>query len=214
MSACKMIPINIIASIIISLTISAYAEDEIEDLIDIAESDGKIIAVIEGRKTITYNLKPNEMLLWSGSRGHLGVFLTDRHFFVASTKSNSWHILPLRIDETANYVPAISPFLVLLVTNDRAIAFDAMANKFIETKLPLKSEVYAVKIEKHVAVVVTSSRAFGLAVRSSGFNEIKFKINESIEAVNISASKVTITTSNRLLSFQAKRKTWNEHRLN
>jgi hypothetical protein len=38
---------------IFGITISSYAEEEIEDLIDIAESKGKIIAVIEGRKTIT-----------------------------------------------------------------------------------------------------------------------------------------------------------------
>jgi hypothetical protein len=40
-----MICLSIFAS-----TISSYAEEEIEDLIDIAESKGKIIAIIEGRR--------------------------------------------------------------------------------------------------------------------------------------------------------------------
>lgn len=213
MLGCYKILISIFSIIILSLAISAYAEDEIEDLIDIAESDGKIIAVIEGRKTITYDLKPSEKLLWSGSRGHLGAFLTDRQFFVTSTKSNSWQRLPLRIDEAESGVAVISPYLVLLVTNDRAIAFDAMATNFIEVRLPVKEEVYAAEVEKYVAVVVTTGQVYGLAVRSSGFNEIKLKVNESIDSVKISASKVTITTSDRLLSFQAKNTTWNEYRL-
>jgi hypothetical protein len=68
------------------INISSYAEEEIEDLIDIAESKGKIIAIIEGRKTITFDLRPNEKVLWSGSKGYLGAFLTDLHFFVISTR--------------------------------------------------------------------------------------------------------------------------------
>ena len=66
--------IVIICMPIFSFVISSYAGDEIEDLIDIAESNSKIIAIIEGKKKVTYNLRPNEKVLWSGSRGHLGVF--------------------------------------------------------------------------------------------------------------------------------------------
>jgi hypothetical protein len=41
---------------IFSFSIACYAEEEIEDLIYVAESKGKIIAIIEGRKTITFDL--------------------------------------------------------------------------------------------------------------------------------------------------------------
>ena len=85
--------------LIFGFTIASYAEEEIEDLIDIAESKGKIIAIIEGRKTITFDLRPNEKVLWSGSRGYLGAFLTNLHFFVISTTSNAWRTLPLRLNE-------------------------------------------------------------------------------------------------------------------
>ena len=63
--------ISVICLSIFASTISSYAEEEIEDLIDIAESKGKIIAIIEGRKAITFDLRPNEKVLWSGSRGYL-----------------------------------------------------------------------------------------------------------------------------------------------
>jgi hypothetical protein len=77
--------IGIIWLFIFGFTIYSYAEEEIEDLIDIAESKGKIIAIIEGRRTITFDLRPDEKVLWSDSRGYLGAFLTDQHFFVIST---------------------------------------------------------------------------------------------------------------------------------
>ena len=82
----KFLNILICLSILAS-TISSYAEEEIEDLIDIAKSKSKIIAIIEGRKTISFGLRPKEKVLWSGANGYLGAFLTNVRFFVISTSS-------------------------------------------------------------------------------------------------------------------------------
>ena len=51
----KCLTILICLAILVS-AISSYAEEEIEDLIDIFESDSKIIAIIEGKKTITFEV--------------------------------------------------------------------------------------------------------------------------------------------------------------
>jgi hypothetical protein len=204
-----MICLSIFAS-----TISSYAEEEIEDLIDIAESKGKIIAIIEGRKTITFDLRLNEKVLWSGSRGYLGAFLTDLHLFVISTSLNAWQALPLRLDESGKGVASLSPYIALLVTRDRAVGFDATSNRFIETQLPLQDELLAAEVERYVAVVITSSRAFGLAAESSAFTEINLRISETIEAIKLTSSKATVRTSDRLLTFEATGTKWNEHRLN
>ncbi len=69
MLRCRKFLISIMCLFIFGLTISLYAEQEIEDLIYIAESKGKIIAIIEGKKTITFDLRPNEKVLWNGSKG-------------------------------------------------------------------------------------------------------------------------------------------------
>ena len=204
---------SIICLSIFASTISSYAEEEIEDLIDIAESKGKIIAIIEGRKTITFDLRPNEKVLWSGSRGYLGAFLTDQHFFVISTSLNAWRALPLRLDESGKGVASLSPYIALLVTRYRAIGFDATSNRFIETQLPLHDELLAAEAEKYVAVVITSSRAFGLAAESSAFTEINLRVSETIEAIKLTSSKATVRTSDRLLTFEATGSTWKEHRL-
>jgi hypothetical protein len=198
-------------SILVS-AICSYAE-EIEDLIDIFESNSKIIAIIEGKKTITFDLRPKEKVLWSDSNGYLGAFLTNEHFFVISNSSDAWQALPLRLDESKKGVASLSPHIALLVTGDRAIGFDAASNRFIETQLPIHDELLTAKAEKYVAVVITSSRAFGLAAKTSAFTEISLRARETIEAIKITSSKATVRTSDRLLTFEVSGSTWNEHRL-
>jgi len=213
MLPCRKFFIGIICLSIFASSIFSYAEEEIEDLIDIAESKSKIIAIIEGRKTVTFSLRPNEKVLWSGSNGFLGAFLTDQHFFVISTSLNAWQALPLRLDESGKGVASLSPYIALLVTRDRAVGFDATSNRFIETLLPIHDELLAAEAERYVAVVITSSRAFGLAVESSAFTEIHLRVRETIEAIKLTYSKATVRTSDRLLIFEATGSTWNEHRL-
>jgi hypothetical protein len=198
--------------IIFGFTTSSYAVEEIEDLVDIAESKGKIIAIIEGKKTITFDLRRDEKVLWSGSRGNLGAFLTDQHFFVVSTSLNAWQALPLRLGESGKGVATLSPYIALLVTADRAVGFDATTNRFIETQLPLHDELLAAEVDRYVAVVITTSRAFGLAAESTAFTEIALRIGESVEDMKLTYSKVTVRTSDRLLTFEASGLPWKELR--
>ncbi len=209
----KILTILICLSILVS-AIGSYAEEEIEDLIDIFESNSKIIAIIEGKKTITFDLRLKEKVLWSDSNGYLGAFLTNERFFVISTSSDAWQALPLRLDESEKGVASLSPYIALLITGNRAIGFDAASNRFIETRLPIHDELLTAKAEKYVAVVITSIRAFGLATKTSAFTEIFLRVRETIEAIKITSSKATIRTSDRLLTFEASGSTWNEHRLN
>jgi len=213
MLRCRKFLFSIICLSIFASTISSYAGEEIEDLIDIAESKSKIIAIIEGKKTVTVDLRPKEKVLWSGSRGYLGVFLTDLHLFVISTSLNAWQALPLKLDESENAVVALSPYIALLATRDRAIGFDATTNRFTETQLPLRDELLEAKAERYVGVVITSSRAYGLATEFSAFIEISLRMNETIEKAKLTHSKVTLQTSDRLLTFEASGSTWKEHRL-
>ena len=214
MLRCRKILTILICLSIFAPTISSYAEEEIEDLIDIFESNRKIIAIIQGKKTIPVNLCKNEKVLWSDSNGYLGAFLTNQHFFVISTSLDAWQALPLRLDESEEGVTSLSPYIALLVTGDRAIGFDLSSNRFIETRLPIHDELLTAKAEKYVAVVITSSRAFGLAAETSAFTEIRLRVRETIEAIKITSSKATVRTSDRLLTFEASGSTWNEHRLN
>ena len=205
--------ISIICLSILVITTSSSAGEEIEDLIDIAESKGKIIAIIEGKQSSTYNLRPNEKVRWSGSRGELGAFLTDQNFFVISTSSNNWLALPLKPDESEKAVVSLSPYIALLATTDRAFGFDAATGRVIEIQLPIHDELHAARAERYVAVVVTSSRAFGLTAESWDFKEISFRTNERVEKIKLTYTKATVQTSDRLLTFESSDSTWKEHRL-
>ncbi|MBW1899418.1 MAG: hypothetical protein JRI61_10210 [Deltaproteobacteria bacterium] len=110
---------------ILTFTITSNADEEIEDLIYIAKSKNKIIAVIEGGNKISLGLQAKEKVLWRGSNGYLGALLTNHRFLVISTSSNAWQVLHLKTDESEKGVASLSPYIALLVTDDRAIGFDA-----------------------------------------------------------------------------------------
>lgn len=197
---------------LIASTPSSNAQEEIEDFIDIVESTGKIIAIIEGGKTIPLELGINETVLWSDSSGYLGAFLTNARFLVVSTSSDAWQVLPLRLNESENGVASLSPNIALLATGERAVGFDATSNRFIETPLPIHDDLIAAQAEKSIAVVVTSSRAFGFALEASTFADIHLRVKETIEEIKATSSKAIVRTSDRLLTFEVKGSAWKEHK--
>ncbi len=77
--------------------LSSHAEEEIEDLIDIAEGKGRIIAIVEGKQSVSIDLQSKEEVSWSDARGHLAAVLTNERFLVISESSSSWQIMPLRL---------------------------------------------------------------------------------------------------------------------
>ena len=213
MFRCRKTLIALIFFIILSYTIFSNAEEVIEDLIDIAESKSKVIAIIEGKRSISVTLRPSEKVLWSDSSGNLGAFLTDSRFFVISTTSGAWYGKRLKLDEPEKAVASLSPFMALLVTGDRAIGYSASTDKFIETRIPLYDEQIAAETGRYIAVVITSGRAYGLGVKSSSFIEVRLGIKETIKEVKVTFNKATVRTSDRLLSFVADGFSWKEHRL-
>jgi hypothetical protein len=193
--------------------IRSYAYEEVEDLIDLFESDGEIIAVIAGKRAKSLDLQVREEVRWIGSSGDLGAVLTDRRFAVISFFSPAWQSLSLKMDEAGKGAVSLSPAIAFLVTENRAVAFDSFSNRFIEARLPIYDEVLAVEVERLVAVVVTSSRAFGFSAKTSSFKEIGLRVRETVEEIKITSSKATIRTPGRLLTFDAFRSSWKEHRL-
>lgn len=208
----KYLAILTCLSVLLS-ALCSYAEEDPENLIDIFESDSKIIALIEGKKTIPLDLHARENVRWSGSDGYLGAFLTNNRFSVISTSSNTWKTLSLRTDESEKGVVYLSPYIALLITENSAIAFNTKANQFVEVQFPIHDKLLATKVGKHVAVVITSSRAFGFAAGTSTFTKIDLRIRETLKITKITSSKATIRTSDRLLTFKASNSTWSEHRL-
>ena len=207
----KMMMVVICLFILVPI-LSANAEEEIDDLIDIFEANGKGIAVIKGERTVSIDLRTRETTRWKNAAGHMAALLTNERFLVISTSSGAWRALPLRLEESRTGTVYLSPFIALLVTKNRAVVFHARSNKFIETQFPIYDELISAKAEKYVAVVIISSRALGLSAKSTVFSEILFRDRETIEEISITSRKATIRTSDRLLNFGAKSSGWSEHR--
>lgn len=203
----KIYRIMIFLSILL-FAICSHGDEEIEDLIDIFESNDKIVGIIDGRKTESLDLRGYEEVMWKGSDGHLGAFLTNKRFFVLSSSSNAWHVLDLRSDESEQATAFISPYIALLVTGDRAIAFDATSGRFVQVNLPIHDTLIDAGASNHVAVVITSGRAFGLAAGRSAFSETDIRIREIVDGMKITSSKAIVRTSDRLLIFSAKGAGW------
>jgi hypothetical protein len=63
--------INLIAVILLAVIgwpLPVVSGEEIEDLIYIAQSDNKIIAIIEGHKPVSFDLRLQEKVLWREDR--------------------------------------------------------------------------------------------------------------------------------------------------
>src|SRR6056300_1038011 len=80
--------------------IPLYAENEIEDSIDIFQSKNSVIALVEGNKTVPFELRPKEKIMMKESKGYIGVIVTNLNFYVISTTSPLWHSLPLTLNNT------------------------------------------------------------------------------------------------------------------
>lgn len=185
-------------------------EDDIEDLINIEEIGSKVIAIRSGRKSVSFNLRSKEEVLWSGAKGYLGALLTKNRFLVISTSSTAWQELSLRTDEALKPVVLLSPNLALLVTRERAIVFDRIANRFIESRLPIHDEFVAAEADKYLAVVITSRRALGLALGTKTFIDARLRSGETFVSLKSIAGAATVRTSERLLKFQAADSSWHE----
>lgn len=214
MSTCKTALIVPIFLYIIASVICGYADEEYEDLIDITESSGKIYAFVASGKSSSFDLKARESVKWHDSEGFLGAFLTNFRFFVVSDTSDGWQVFSLRLNEAEESVASLSAKVALLATGDRAIAFDAATNRFIETQIPIRDKIVSAETGDHIAVVITSSRAFAMATGSSAFAKTPFKLGETVESIKITSTKASVTTQDRLLIFVAQRSAWIKHHLN
>ena len=104
----------------------------------------------------------------------------------------------------------LSRNLALLVTKERAIAFDRIANRFIESRLPIHDEFVVAEADKYLAVVITSGRALGLALGTKTFIDVRLRTGETFESLKSNAGVATTRTSERLLKFQAADSSWHE----
>lgn len=189
----------------------AMAYDEVEDLVDIFSTDSAFIAVVDGRRIFRENHRSDEKLLWQGARGEVGAFLTSQRLLAVSIKSGQWNKQNLRINEK-KVMPQmlIAAHLVIMLTDERMIAFGTETGGFFQVRLPIGESIVTKTAEGRVAAVVTPARAFGFSANRRGVAEIRFQIKENVASLNTTYNKITLRTSRRLITLQAKDAVWRE----
>ena len=164
---------------------------------------------MDGRRNFSEDHRSNETLLWQGTKGEIGAFLTSQRLLAVSVKSGQWNTQYLKINEK-KVTPdmLIGAHLLIMLTAERIVAFGTDTGGFFQTRLPIGEPVVAKAAEGRVAAVVTPARAFGLSSYRRGVAEIRFQIKESLESLNTTYNKITLRTSLRLITLKAEDAVW------
>jgi hypothetical protein len=184
------------------------------DLLEIIVLPREILAVdAGGGGQIEERLLRGERVLWSQSRGRVGVVLTDQRILAVSTISASWQSARYTSGENVPDGAALGDRVALLLTNKRAIGFDGNSGNLIESSIGPGESIIGSAVGENVAVVVTPRRALGLSPFTGGFFETTIRVGEPLESAIAQANLVTLTLPKRLLFFRAPTGTWEERKL-
>jgi hypothetical protein len=152
-------------------------------------------------------------VLWSDSKGAVGVVMTDQRLLAVSEVSASWQETGWQRSEPPADFALLGGRVALVVTPKRAIGFDGGSGNLVESALGPRERVLAQRIDENVAVIVTDRRALGLSPFVGGFFSVVLDLGDPVREVEADANLVTITTDHRLLTFRAQTGGWSERRL-
>lgn len=184
------------------------------DLLQIVVTPRALLAVDgEGGGDTREALLLGEQVLWTGSRGLVGMALTDRRVLAVATGSGRWQSTRWRQGESRPAVAQLGDRVALLATDRRLLGFDGGSGNLAEESVGPRERVLETAVAANVAVVVTSRRALGLSPFAGGFFEQPLRVGERIESIDAGSEIVTLTTSQRLLFFRARAGAWSERRL-
>jgi len=184
------------------------------DLLQIVTTPRALLALAaEGGGDRREALERGERVLWTGSRGLVGVAVTDKRILAVTTRSAAWQTTRFRRGESAPHVTALGDRVALVVTDRRLLGFDGGSGNLVETSLGLREAFRDARVSANLAVVVTDRRALGLSPFVGGFFEVALRLGESLEGLEAVSDVATVTTSQRLLIFRATSGSWSERLL-
>ena len=192
----------------------SFDEIPLEDVLEIVFLEGQLLAFdARGGSQNAAPLHLHEQLLWTGSRGKVGVALTDERVLAVATGSAAWQELRWRRTESPPEQVLLGDRVAILATRLRAIGFDGESGNLIEANLGPGEVLLDTSAGANAAVVVTDRRALGLSPRRGGFFPVSIGIREQVESVTARANLATVTTDRRLLVFRAPSGSWEERNL-
>lgn len=189
-------------------------ETPLVDLLEVIVTSREIVAIdaaAGGQTAIPLQLE--EQVLWTGTRGNVGVALTNRRLLAVATQSSAWQQERYRPAELAPTDALLGDRVALVVTSRRALGFIGGPGALVEYRFGPREAVLAARAGESVGVVVTTRRVLGLSPESGGFFQAELNLHERVEQVTARANLVTVTTSKRLLIFRGPSGIWVERAL-
>lgn len=186
----------------------------LEDLLEILLLERQVVAIdAEGGGQTTAELRLKERVTWSGTRGKVGVVLTDQRVLAVSTLSAAWQEADYQRRERPPQTATLGDRVALMVTSQRAIGYDGGSGNLVEYRFGPNEALHSYRVGSNVAVVVTDRKVLGLSPRAGGFFEAQLQLHEGVEKVEARANLATVTTGRRVLIFRAPTGSWSERRL-
>lgn len=161
----------------------------------------------------TERLHLGEEILWRGSRGKVGIVITNERVLAVATRSASWQEARYLQTEIPPAGALLGDRVALVLTSQRALGFDASASNLSEYRLGPGEDVVAREVGENTVVVVTDREALGLAPVGAGFITRKLQLHERVQSVRARANLATVTTNRRILVFRGTTASWGERRV-
>lgn len=183
----------------------------LEDLLDLVELEHQILAVdAEHGGQISVDLELGEKIVWSRSRGKVGVVLTDRRVLAVGTGSAAWQGTRYRRTERVPSGALLGDRVALLHTADRVIGFDGSSGNLLEYRLGPQEYVVDSRTGANVGLVITNRSALGLSPQAGGFFPVSLQVRERIVDLTPRSNLATVRTDRRLLIFRGPTGSWEE----
>lgn len=191
------------------------SEVERVDVIAIEIDDRDVFAfdALLGRRS-TLRLEIGEQILFSESRGRVGLLLTDRRA-LGVAPGIGFQEIRYRLDEGVPEIGLVEDRVAIVMTEKRALGFVG-ASGWVEERFTPQETAVALRVGTAAGIVATNRRALGLAPDLGRFVSIAFRIKEKLESVSAQDTIVSVRTDRRILVFSAPRGIWTaqDRRLN
>jgi len=192
---------------------SSPGSTPLTDLLQVLVVDRDLVAIDDagGGQTLEH-LRLDERVVWQGSRGKLGVVLTDQRALAVATQSSAWQSIDYGRDEQPDEAAYLGERVAVIATSERILGFDGHAGNFVEYRLGLREQVSGIAVGENVAVVVTDRHAIGLSPFVGGFFRTPVALRDAIESVSAESTLATVMTEHHVLTFRASTGRWQRHK--